>query len=95
LQHGSLPLTGDIARLVPYLAYADEAERAALAGHLRARATTISDALGRAVSIEEAAEAMARGFATALNLTFEPGEPTAAEMRAAEARLAEKSILQE
>ena len=75
LQHGSLPLTGDIARVVPYLAYEREEERAALATHLRERATTISDALGRAVSYDEAAEAMARGFAAALNLTFEPGDP--------------------
>ncbi|HEX5547565.1 MAG TPA: lipoate--protein ligase family protein [Ktedonobacterales bacterium] len=93
LQHGSLPLTGDIARLVPYLAYEDEEERAALAEHLRERATTISAALGRAVSFDEAAEAMARGFAEALDLTFEPGGPSAAEMLAAEARLAEKMVV--
>ncbi|HEY1390168.1 MAG TPA: lipoate--protein ligase family protein [Ktedonobacterales bacterium] len=93
LQHGSLPLTGDIARLVPYLAYADEAERAALARHLRERATTISAALGRAVSFDEAAEAMARGFAEALDLAFEPGEPTSTELATAEARLAEKVVV--
>ncbi len=93
LQHGSLPLTGDIARLVPYLAYEDEGERAALAEHLRARATTISAALGRTVSFDEAAEAMARGFADALNLTLEPAEPSAAELLAAEARLCEKVVV--
>lgn len=92
LQHGSLPLAGDIARVVPYLAYEHEEERAALAAHLRERATTISDALGRAVSYDEAAEAMARGFASALNLTFEPGEPSAAELAVAEQRLAEKVV---
>lgn len=92
LQHGSLPLTGDIARLVPYLAYEREEEREALANHLRERATTISDALGRAVSYDEAAEAMARGFGDALNLTFEPGEPSAAELALAERRLAEKIV---
>jgi len=79
--------------LVPYLAYEDEAEQAALAEHLRARATTISDALGRAVRFDEAAEAMARGFAEALNLTFELGEPTPAELATAEARLAEKVVV--
>jgi lipoate-protein ligase A len=93
LQHGSLPLTGDIARLVPYLAYEDEDERAALAAHLRERATTISAALGRAVSFDEAAEAMARGFAKALDLTLEPGEPTPAELATAEARMAEKVVV--
>lgn len=92
LQHGSLPLTGDIARVVLYLAYEREEERAELATHLRKRATTISDALGRVVSYDEAAEAMARGFAAALNLTFEPGDPSAAELAVAEKRLAEKIV---
>lgn len=92
LQHGSLPLTGDIARLVPYLAYGRDEERVALANHLRERATTISDALGRTVSYDEAAEAMARGFGEALNLTFEPGEPSTAELALAQSRLVEKIV---
>lgn len=92
LQHGSLPLTGDIARLVPYLAYERDEERVALANHLRERATTISDALGRTVSYDEAAEAMARGFGEALNLTFEPGEPSTDELALAQSRLAEKIV---
>jgi lipoate-protein ligase A len=93
LQHGSLPLVGDIARVARYLAYEREDERAALAQHLRERATTASDALGRAVGYAEAAEAMARGFAAALNLSFEPGEPTAAELAVAQSRLAEKTVV--
>ena len=93
LQHGSLPLVGDIARVARYLAYEREDERAALAQHLRQRATTASDALGRAVGYDEAAEAMARGFAAALNLSFEPGEPTAAELAVAQSRLAEKTVV--
>jgi lipoyl(octanoyl) transferase len=93
LQHGSLPLTGDIARVVPYLAYERQEERATLAAHLRERATTVSDALSRIVHFDEAAEAMARGFADALNLTLEPGEPTVAEVDAAAKRLSEKIVL--
>lgn len=92
LQHGSLPLVGDIARVVPYLAYEREEERAALTTHLCERATTISDALGRMVTFAEAAEAMARGFGQALNLAFEPGEPSAAELDAARGRIAEKIV---
>jgi lipoyl(octanoyl) transferase len=93
LQHGSLPLTGNIARVMPYLTYEREEERAALAAHLRERATTVSDALRRTVRYDEAAEAMARGFADALNLTLEPGEPTVAEVNAAAKRLDEKVVL--
>jgi len=92
LQHGSLPLSGDIARLVPYLTFESEDERATLAAHLRERATTISAALGRVVGFEEAAEAMARGFADALHLTLEPDEPSAMELREVERRLAEKVV---
>ena len=93
LQHGSLPLVGDIARVARYLAYEREDERASLAQHLRERATTARDALGRAVSYDEGAEAMARGFAAALNLTYEPGEPAPAELAVAQSRLAEKIVV--
>lgn|SRR5690242_6091450 len=79
LQHGSLPLYGDIARVVDCLWFAGEDERESLRAHLRARATTLEAALGRRVSFAEAAEALARGFATALNLTLEPGTLTDAE----------------
>lgn len=92
LQHGSLPLGGDIARVARYLSFASQEERDALAAHLRARATTLADLLGHQVSFAEAARALREGFATALNLAFEPGEPTAAELAAAETRLAEKIV---
>ena len=81
MQHGSLPLYGDIARVVDCLWFATEDEREALREHLRARATTLEAALCRLVSFTEAARAMARGFTTALNLTLEPGSVTEAEQR--------------
>jgi lipoate-protein ligase A len=83
LQHGSLPLYGDIARVARYLAFASEQERQALATHLRERATTLSDALGHPVDFSEAAQAMARGFSEALNVDLTPGEPSANEVTAA------------
>ncbi len=92
LQHGSLPLAGDIARVTEYLWFASEGDREALAAHLRERATTLSAVLGRDVSFVEAVEAMARGFASALRLTLEPGRLTAAEQTAAERVATEKRI---
>jgi lipoate-protein ligase A len=89
LQHGSLPLSGDIARIVDYLRFERREEREALRAHLRARATTLGAALGRSVTFPEAAEALAAGFAQALCLKLEPGEPTAAEREAAR-RLSEE-----
>lgn len=89
LQHGSLPLFGDIARIVDYLRFETAEEREALRAHLRARATTLGAALGRNVTFVEAAEALAAGFAQALCLELELDEPTAAEREAAR-RLSEE-----
>lgn len=63
LQHGTLPLTGDIARICDALAYADDAERDAAKAAVRARALTLETALGgRAVTWDEAARVIAQGF---------------------------------
>jgi lipoate-protein ligase A len=88
LQHGSLPLCGDIARVARYLAFATSDERTALATHLRARATTLGDALGRPIGYDEASAALRAGFATALNLSLEEDVLTEPELAAAKARLA-------
>jgi lipoate-protein ligase A len=85
LQHGSLPLRGDIARVARYLTFAHEEQRSALTAHLRERATTLSDALGRPVAFAEAARAMAHGFAEALNVELTPGEPAGDELATARA----------
>lgn len=67
LQHGSIPLFGDIARICSLLVSCPDP-----AG-VRAQATTVEEVLGRPVTWEEAAEAMAEGFAEALTLRLEPG----------------------
>jgi lipoate-protein ligase A len=85
LQHGSLPLYGDIGRVARYLSFADEGERRALAAHLRERATTLGDALRRPISFAAAAGAMERGFAKALRLELVRAGPTASELAAARA----------
>jgi lipoate-protein ligase A len=78
LQHGALPLTGDVSRLVDYLRLSDEA-RAALRVELRRRAITLVEALGEAAPVNRVADALARGFAEALDLRLEPGELTRRE----------------
>lgn len=85
LQHGSLPLVGDIGRLVDVLALPpDQAEQ--LRGELVTRAGTLAAALGVAedapiLRFEHVAQAICRGFAAALNLTFKAGQPAPAELR--------------
>ena len=82
LQHGALPLHGDIARICPLLTVHPDPAR------VRARATTIEQALGWPVAWDEAAGAVATGFAESLNLYLAPGALTddelgwAAELRA-------------
>ncbi len=73
LQHGTLPLRGDLTRVVDCLALPDEPTRARLREALRERALTVELALGRTVSFAEVVQAMAEGFARALNLRLEPG----------------------
>ncbi len=85
LQHGSLPLRGDVARIVDGLAFDDEMERDTLRDALRRRATTVAEVLGRDVSFAAAAQALAEGFSAALSLTLIPGKLSDGEhTRAAE-----------
>jgi lipoate-protein ligase A len=89
MQHGSLPLHGDIARIVGYLAMS-EGERETQRQALRVRATTLAQAQGRMIPFRRAAQAMAQGFATALNLTFTRGALTAQEQSLAVALRCER-----
>jgi lipoate-protein ligase A len=73
LQHGALPLIGDVARICHVLAAQPDPDR------VRARAITVEQAMGRAVAFDEAARAMAEGFASALHLQLEPGDLTPQE----------------
>lgn len=73
LQHGSLPLHGDVGRIVDALAFPDEAARETARDRVRARATTLSQAAGRPITWEEAAHAVQAGWAHTLNLNFVAG----------------------
>jgi lipoate-protein ligase A len=73
LQHGTLPLVGDIARICDVLTSQPDPNR------VRARAITVERAMSRRVTFDQAARAMAEGFASALNLTLTPGELTERE----------------
>ncbi|OGO29293.1 MAG: hypothetical protein A2W33_02700 [Chloroflexi bacterium RBG_16_52_11] len=71
LQHGSLPLKGDLARITSALSLSiDERQSAGLRVH--ARAATLEEILGSAPSWERAAEAFQRAFESALNLELQP-----------------------
>jgi lipoate-protein ligase A len=78
LQHGSLPLQGDLARIVDCLALSD-AQREVQRPHIRGRAITLEEAKGQIAPFAQVAEVLAEGFAQALNLTLLPGELSAHE----------------
>jgi lipoate-protein ligase A len=74
LQHGSLPLEGDIARIFDFLKVPSEERREELKQELRAHATSLELALGYSVPFEEVAQHLAASFAQALNLRLIPGQ---------------------
>jgi len=84
LQHGSLPLFGDIARICDVLAYDDEAARGAGRQQVRARATTLAEALpGSQLAWAQVAEAVVTGFMQVFDVTFNVVPLSAVEAAAA------------
>lgn len=85
LQHGSLPLFGDLGRLVDVLALPEKIHDR-LRRDLVNRACTLAQALdvpddSPLIQYETIAEAMREGFAQVLNIEFKPAPPTPAELR--------------
>ncbi|HEU4327179.1 MAG TPA: hypothetical protein VFS21_28825 [Roseiflexaceae bacterium] len=79
LQHGVIPLSGHAARLAELLADTPP--------DLADKMIALDEAVGRTVTPEEAAAAIAHGFAAAWGVALEPGAWSAAEhARAAELR---------
>lgn len=90
LQHGTLPLHGDITRITQALSFPDEAARARAARRVLERAATVEASTGKIVSWQAAAEAFRAAFETTLKLALTPGEITPAELERAEALVKEK-----
>jgi lipoate-protein ligase A len=90
LQHGTLPLYGDITRVTRYLTFPDEAARATLSQQLAEHAATLDAVAGRTIEFAEAAQMMSEGFARALHLTLEVSDLTQTERERAEVIAAHK-----
>ncbi|MAS34598.1 MAG: hypothetical protein CL610_11355 [Anaerolineaceae bacterium] len=84
LQHGTIPLHGDIGRICDVLAYTNEADRETARQHVRQRATTLGEALRhQRVNWESVADSIARGFASTFGIEWVPGTLTDAEQETA------------
>ena len=70
LQHGTLPLFGDLARIIKVLKFDTPEDQIVASKRLLEHATTLETALGQAISWETACDAFINGFANALNLSF-------------------------
>lgn len=68
LQHGTLPLFGDVARICDTLRFDSAKERAERKAKVRERAVTLAQAAGKTVNWSTAAEAIEAGFASAFGL---------------------------
>ena len=90
LQHGTLPLYGDLSRICEVLVYEDDAAREDAARVVHERATTVEQILGRQITWESAARAMVEGFTQALGIEFTESQPTSQELQRAEELLAEQ-----
>ncbi|MCL4274760.1 MAG: lipoate--protein ligase family protein [Anaerolineales bacterium] len=90
LQHGSLPLMGDLTRICDALVFDDESAREKAKERLLARAATVESALGVEKAWETAAQAFVRGFEAELGIQFERGEMSPSEIQRAEELVKEK-----
>jgi lipoate-protein ligase A len=80
LQHGSLPLQGDLARIIQVVTFPSEDDPRQAAERLHGRAVTVQEVLGYPVSWEAVAEAFRNAFAQVLNLELLPRELTLVEL---------------
>jgi lipoate-protein ligase A len=90
LQHGALPLEGDLGRICDVLVFGSEEEREEARSRVRGRALTLSEALSEPISTARATGALMAGFCEALNLQLEEGELTAWERTKTAELIAEK-----
>lgn len=95
LQHGSLPLRGDITKIIDFLKVPSEGSRKELKCRLRGRASSLELVLGRVIPFSEVADALKAGFAEALNLELVPGKLSPRERALAERLRREKYTARE
>jgi lipoate-protein ligase A len=80
LQHGSLPLSGDIARICDVLKFENDEAREKAKDRLRGRAITLEGALMQVVPYQTVAQALTQGFKEKLNLELVESALTEKEM---------------
>ncbi len=90
LQHGSLPLTGDLTRICQALVFENESARETASKRLLERATTVESALGRGIGWETATQAFIHAFEAQLGLSLKRGGLSESESERADELVREK-----
>jgi lipoyl(octanoyl) transferase len=76
LQHGAIPLTGDISRICLGLAFPSEEDRDTARQRVKQRAATIQDLTGQEPPAREVGEAVCQGFSEVFHISFQPADLT-------------------
>ena len=90
LQHGTLPLFGDLTRILEVLKFGNNEDKEDAGERLVRRATTLQKVGLHEITWEHAAQAFEMGFEQALNLELEQSELSARELERAEELIEEK-----
>jgi lipoate-protein ligase A len=90
LQHGTLPLWGDLTRITQVLTFPNEQDRNDAATRLLSHATTVEIILQNKISLAESIHAFVAGFQSELNLMFIPAELSEKERSRAEILVQDK-----
>ena len=81
LQHGTIPLCGDVARICDVLVFDSEDERERQRRSVRQRAVTLSQLLGRTPEWSDVAAAIVEGFARVFDLALLPATLSQQELK--------------
>jgi lipoate-protein ligase A len=84
LQHGSLPLFGDLTRITWVLKYENEEKKNRSQAALLAHAGTIASLTGLQISFDQAQNAFIEGFSKTLDISFSISEPSNDELKIVE-----------
>lgn len=80
LQHGSLPLSGDLSRITQVLLYPSESKRQEGINRLMSHAGTVESLTGKVISFEMAAQAFTKAFSMELDLELVASKPSIEEL---------------
>ena len=90
LQHGAIPLFGDVSRIISTLNFKNNKEKLKAKNSLLARATTLQAAMGHKISWAELADAFYNAFEETLNIQFKKTSLSLNELKRAKTLQKEK-----